>query len=196
MPDSADIVALLPVVEALQSLGVEFHVGGSVASNVYGVWRSTMDTDLVADLRREHLAPLVAKLSADYYIDAAIIQDAIAQRSSFNVIHFDTAQKIDVFIAKRRPFDESARARVATHSVSEDGRVRLPIASPEDIILNKLEWYRMGGEVSERQWSDVIGVMKVQAAQLDRPYLAQWARELGVHDLLERAWGEVQAFGG
>jgi len=161
-----------------------------VASNVYGVWRSTMDTDLVADLHREHVAPLVARLTADYYIDPGMVQRAIAERGSFNVIHYETAQKVVVFVVKRRPFDLSAREKVIQCPVSEDGTIVLPIASPEDVILNKLEWFRMGGEISQRQWNDVIGVMKVQYASLDRSYLRQWAMHLDVSDLLEKAWRE------
>ncbi len=161
-----------------------------MASNVHGVWRSTMDTDLVAYLRRAHVAPLVAALQEQFYIDAAIIHEAIRERRSFNVIHNETAQKVDVFVPKERPFDEAARRRVVLKPVSADGDYVVPVASPEDTILHKLEWYRMGGEVSERQWGDVLSVMAVKRESLDWTYLRRWATELGVSDLLERACSE------
>ena len=195
MPDAADIQALRPAVEALLNLGIEFYVGGSVASNIYGRWRSTMDTDLVAVMRAEHVAPLVARLSDDYYIDDEMILVAIREQASFNIIHNDThndtAQKIDIFIAKRRAYDLTARARARPQPVSADGQFQLPVAAAEDVILSKLEWYRLGGEISERQWLDILGVMKVQSPTLDRAYLDQWAKELQVDDLLARAWKDA-----
>ncbi len=187
MPDAADLAALAPVAEALKSLGVDFYIGGSVASNVHGVWRSTMDTDLVAWLRRQHVAPFVMALQRDFYVSADMILDAIARRASFNVIHENSSQKIDVFIPKGRPFDEAARKRAVMKPVSADGAYLLPVASPEDTILTKLEWYRMNNEVSDKQWSDVRSVIRIKQDGLDWPYMQRWAAELGVGDLLDRA---------
>lgn len=187
MPDAADLTALRPVVDAFHQLGIEFHVGGSVASNVHGVWRSTMDTDLVAIIRHDQVDAIVSILRPNYYVDASMIRDAITRRSSFNIIHNDTAQKIDIFIPKQRRYDEAARSRVMMKAVSADGSFVLPIASPEDTILNKLDWYKLGGETSQRQWGDIIAVMRVQQPSLDWPYLTRWAGELDVRDLLERA---------
>ncbi len=191
MPDAADLQALWPVVQAFAAADIEYYIGGSVASNVHGRWRTTSDTDLVAMIRQEHVAPLVAQLSDGYYIDAEMIREAIRNRSSFNVIHNETAQKIDVFVSKMRPFDLSVAARAEMRAVSEDGRFKAPVASREDIILSKLEWYRQGDESSQRQWGDIVDVTKVQMPHLDRAYLDRWARELGVRDLLERAFAEA-----
>lgn len=186
--------ALAPVANLLERLGVRYHVGGSVASSSYGAPRATMDVDLVADLRPEHAAPLARELQTEYYVDEDVVRDAIARSRSFNVIHLQTMIKVDVFVPPDRPFDrqEMARARVRTLDLAPGAR-SFPVKSAEDRVLRKLEWYRAGGEVSERQWGDVLGVLKVQAAALDRAYLDRWAAQLSLADLLERAWGEASA---
>lgn len=94
--------------------------------------------------------------------------------------------KIDVFILKSRPFDQEAFRRTRQEKLTEDSSP-ISIVSAEDVILNKLEWYRMGGEVSDRQWGDVLGVLKVQGTNIDLPYLRRWAAALNVADLLEQA---------
>lgn len=190
---STDILdALTPVVEALEHLGVQYHIGGSIASSYYGAGRSTLDVDLVADLTSRHVLAFVAHLSGDYYADAAMVTDAIQRRSSFNVIHLATMMKIDVFILKEGTFDRIAFSRVQEDTLSsEPGAKLFTLASPEDVVLRKLEWYKAGGEVSERQWNDVLGVLKVQGAVLDLDYMGHWAGELGVEELLERAWQEA-----
>jgi hypothetical protein len=189
-PDIFD--ALQPVVSAFERLGVAYHIGGSVASSAYGFARSTIDVDIVADLRPEHIEPLVEELQAAYYIDPIMIEDAIRRRSSFNVIHEETIVKVDVFIAKTEAFDQEVFGRVRERRLASDKGVGLfLVVSPEDLILRKLEWYKAGGEVSERQWGDVVGVLKVQGKGLDWAYLRQWAGHLGLSDLLERAMGEA-----
>jgi hypothetical protein len=187
------IVAVLPVIEAFERLGVRHYVGGSLASSTYGVARTTLDADLVADLAPRHVAPFAEALRADYYVSEAMIADAIARRSSFNVIHLGTAFKVDVFVLKDRAYDRAAFERIRQDSLAAEGvAVEVPFASPEDVILNKLEWYRLGDEVSSRQWGDVLGVLKVQKDSLDRAYLAHWARQLGLTDLLDRAGRELE----
>jgi len=180
------LAAITPIADAFEQLGIAYHIGGSVASSAYGFIRATIDADLVADLRLEHVRPLVKQLEADYYIDADAVRDAIRRRSSFNAIHLGTMLKVDVFIPKARPFDQEEQRRVR-QEVLVEGTHPFYMASPEGTILNKLEWYRMGGEVSDRQWNDILGVLKVQATALDMAYLQRWARALEVTDLLERA---------
>lgn len=179
--------AITPVIDALESLNVPYHIGGSVASSLYGLPRLTIDADIVAKLEQKHVRSFVRMLEDDYYIDADMIHDAINHRSSFNLIHNDTILKIDIFIPKLRPFDQEELQRAQALTI-EDTHRPFYIASPEGTILNKLEWYRMGGEVSDRQWNDILGVLKVRGTSLDLAYLQNWAKALNVSDLLERAF--------
>ena len=188
------LAALEPVVEAFSRLGVAYYLGGSAVSSDYGVARSTLDVDLVADLRAEHVVPLVDALKSNYYIERRTVADAVARKACFNAIHMPTSFKVDVFPVKNRPYDREALQRIHEDSLDDaQPAKRFFQASPEDIILAKLEWYRLGDEVSERQWGDVLGVMKVQQHLLDRAYLGKWAVELGVADLLRKAWHEVKS---
>jgi len=180
------LAATTPVVEALEQLEVPYHIGGSVASSLNGIPRLTIDVDLVTNLKLEHVRPLVRLLEGEYYIDEDAVRDAVKRRSSFNVIHLESILKIDVFVAKSRVFDQEEFRRVQLKMLEGSDRP-FYVASPEGTILNKLEWYRMGGEVSDRQWNDILGVLKVQGANLDMAYLQRWAVALKVSDLLERA---------
>ncbi len=184
------LAAITPVVEAFEELGVAYHIGGSVASSAYGIVRATLDVDIVADLRLEHVLPLVKQLEDEYYIDADAVREAIRRHSSFNTIHLDTILKFTVFIPKTRPFDQEELRRIRQEVLAEGTRP-FYMASPEDTILNKLEWYRMGGEVSTSQWNDILGVLKVQGTVLDMAYMQRWAKAMQVTDLLERALVEA-----
>jgi hypothetical protein len=186
--DSTSVTLL--VTQTFERLGIRYAVGGSLASSLHGVMRSTLDVDIVADMRLEHIQPLVAALSKEFYIDDEMIKDAIEHQSSFNLIHYETAFKVDVFIRKSRAFDEMQLERRRRSVITTDPEQSVYVTSPEDVILSKLEWYRMGGEVSDRQWRDILGVLKTRAGELDLGFLRKWAQDLKVSDLLERALKE------
>lgn len=175
------------VTQALERLSIPYAVGGSLASSVHGVMRSTLDVDIVADLKLEHISPLVAALAKEFYVDDEMMRGAIENYSSFNLIHYETAFKVDIFIRRPRPFDQAQLERRRTAVIVTDPEQSVYVVSPEDIILAKLEWYRLGGETSDRQWRDILGVIKTRAEDLDLAYLRHWAAELNVSDLLERA---------
>ncbi len=190
MQNDASRITLL-VTQTLEQIGIPYAVGGSFASSLHGVMRSTLDVDIVADMQIEHIQPLVATLSKEFYADDEMIKGAIEHQSSFNLIHYETSFKIDIFIRKSRRFDEMQLQRRKLSIIATDPEESVYITSPEDTILAKLEWYRMGGEVSDRQWRDILGVLKTQQGQLDLAYLRKWAGELKVSDLLERALKEI-----
>ncbi len=185
------IAVTLTVIEALNSLHVPYLLGGSFASAVYGVPRATMDADIVADLRLEHVDALLALLGRAFYFDADTMRHAIEQRSSFNLIHLQSMFKVDIFVFRGRPYDQAQMAHRVPQILDPEVQQPVDTASAEDTILAKLEWYRLGNEVSERQWRDVLGVLRVQAGRLDHAYLHRWAVELGLADLLARALAEA-----
>jgi len=188
------IAAMSPVVEQLERMGVRYYVGGSFASSAYGHMRTTQDVDLVADLAQQHAVPLVDALKGSYYASLPAVSDAIARKSCFNLIHSSTSFKVDVFVLKDREYDRVAIQRISKKPFGEEESSRqFFVAAPEDIVLSKLEWYRLGNEVSEMQWCDVIKVLTVQKDVIDRSYLQKWAAELRIADLLEKAWSEVES---
>jgi hypothetical protein len=185
------IEVTLKVTKVFEELGVAYLIGGSLASTLYGMVRTTQDSDIVAEMRLEHLSTFVTALQDEFYLDEEMILDAIRRNSSFNMIHRESMFKVDVFIPHPRPFLQSQLMRAQRQTFAFEGNLSAKFASPEDTILSKLEWYRMGGEVSERQWRDILGVMKTRAGDLDLDYLRSWANELKVDDLLERALKET-----
>lgn len=185
------LAAIDRVVRVFDALGVEYLVGGSIASSLFGEPRQTIDADLIARLFRRHAEPLAQRLAGEFYADALTIRTAIENQTCFNLIHLQSMTKVDVFVRWRDPFGQSQLARRQRKSVGESAPLELYFASAEDTVLAKLEWYRKGGGTSDRQWRDVLGVLKVQAQALDRAYLTNWSRTLRVDDLLQRALNEA-----
>ena len=184
MNEATDVT--LSVIDAFERLDIPYLIGGSLASAVHGTARSTLDADLLADIKVEHIDPLVEMLSGDFYIEPEAIRDAIKFRTSFNVIHLPTSFKVDIFLQRNREYDKQQFANRHLITVSVAPERQAYFASAEDTILTKLEWYKLGNEVSETQWRDVIGIIKVKRHSLDVSYLRKHACELNVLDLLEQ----------
>jgi hypothetical protein len=146
---------------------------------------------VVATLRAHQVASLVGALVDTYYVDLDAAREAVARRSMFNVIHLATMLKVDVYVLTDREFDQVSFERRRTSTLEPGSQRTFHVDSPEDTILHKLEWYRAGGEVSERQWGDLFGVLRVQGAALDADYLRRWAQALRIEDLLDRALAEA-----
>jgi hypothetical protein len=181
------IHVILLVADVFDKMCIPYAVGGSISSSVHGIMRSTMDVDIVADIRLEHVSGFIEALSTAFYADDELIRDAINRHSSFNLIHLATAYKVDIFIPKHRAFDRMQLERRIATIITAEPEKAIYVTSPEDIILSKLEWYRMGDEVSDSQWRDILGVLKTKAGQLDLEYVRRWAMTLKVEDLLEKA---------
>lgn len=167
----------------LEALGVEVVVGGSVASSVVGEPRATLDLDIAVRGAEGLAEVLLAAFDDGYYISADAVRDAVRRRSSFNAIHLETMQKVDVFVLGDGPLDTmqlDRRVQVRVHDIE------LWVGSPEDQILRKLWWYRLGEETSERQWRDVVAIVRLQG-DLDDTYLDQTAALTGLSALLARA---------
>jgi hypothetical protein len=183
------IETALLVARHLEAMGILYTIGGSIASSFAGEPRSTVDIDIVAALEEQHVELLVAALSPEFYVDADALRRAIRTHSTTNLIHQATLLKVDLFVAGGTPLDRQQLARRLAVDPG-DGRC-LYVHPPEDILLQKLRWFRRGGEVSDRQWRDVAAIVRVQGPRLDREYLSEGAGTLGVSDLLERALGEA-----
>lgn len=190
MTEYQTIDIALMVTDTLDRLGIPYLVGGSLVSIMYGMVRYTNDADLVADIKPYQVEMFVQALSDRFYVYDEAILGAIQHQSSFNVIHLESSIKVDIFVSKQRAFDREQFSRRTQEIIEFDTGRTAWVCTPEDIILAKLEWFRLGGQVSERQWRDVLGVIKVQGDSLDEEYLQKWAKPLGVSDLVERALEE------
>ncbi len=194
-PDEAFLV-LLEVTRVLDELNVPYVVGGSLASSLHGIPRSTQDADLVAALRIDHIQPFIGRVEGAFYLSPERIEAAVRRRTSFNLIHLKTMIKVDLFVFSDTPLARQEMARRQTLPIPGEPGSHLQVASPEDTILQKLLWYRKGGGVSERQWNDILGVVKVQGRALDLDYLKEWAKRSGIEDLLTRVFADAGMAGG
>ena len=182
---------LVYVAGLLERLRIPYHVGGSVASSAHGMYRASADIDFVIDPTSDQLAALAQALEQEFYVSRPAMVEALSRRSTFNAIHERTSFKIDFFIKGAAPFDGEELRRSIRQAVGDQGGHAVLLKSPEDTILRKLEWFRRGGEVSERQWQDVLSILAAARGRLDEGHLDRWSRELGVTDLLDRARQEV-----
>ncbi|MCL0077029.1 hypothetical protein M1O12_03290 [Dehalococcoidia bacterium] len=191
LPEPTRITQLISNV--LDHLQIPYFVGGSLASSLHGIPRATQDVDIVADIKSGHVAPFAEALRTQFYVDEQMIRDAIERRSSFNVIHLETMFKADVFVF-RNELGREAMARRERYQLSDESASSIFLASAEDIILSKLQWFRLGKGTSERQWLDVLGVLQVQGNRLDFSYLQRMAGQMGVPDLLRQAIEDAGIF--
>lgn len=171
---------------ALEALQIPYLIGGSVAAGVHGVGRTTFDVDIVARINPRQAERLADLLGKDWYVDTETARSGIAAGRAFNVIHMKSGDKFDIFPAAAE-FQAAQLARAARTPVEMSGvTVMCPVATAEDILLAKLQWYQSGGEVSARQWEDILGIVE-HNPELDLEYCRSWANAIGVSRLLARA---------
>ena len=184
--------ALSRLLDAFGRLEIHYMVGGSTASGIYGHVRLTRDVHIVAEIRMEHVEPLAEGLRDDFYVDEGQIRTAIDAHRAFNVIHLGSSYKFDIFPLTSDPYQQVqfARRRLERSTLFGAQSVEFAVATPEDVILSKLRRYRLGGETSEQQWNDVLGVISVQRDRLDLGYLRELARYLKLEDLLDQSLSE------
>ena len=176
----------LDVAAAIESAGGTYFVGGSVASSLHGDPRSTNGIDIVVSVPLGQVDTFVAALGTEFELDGDMLRDALRQARCANGFYLPVLTKIDLVCRGTTPFDEAEFARRAAVAVGSEGE-RLVVKSPEDSILRKLLWYRDGGEVSDKQWRDIVAILRVNPGTLDRQYLDEWAARLRCADLLSRA---------
>ena len=175
------------LLEALNQISIPYAAGGSLASSVHGTPRATAGIELVVDIRPAHAGPLAAALEDEFFADKEMIAGSIEEGRAFNIIHYASGYKFDLFPLPDEPYYrvEFERREATEFTVGEEP-VRFDVVTAEDAILAKLVWYRLAGEVSERQWNDVRSIVQVQGDKLDGAYLSKWSSQLGVADLLDR----------
>jgi hypothetical protein len=176
----------------LELLKIPYYIGGSVASSFQGEVRFTEDLDLVISIHQSQTQSILNTFSQDFYISEIAVEDAMRGRtSSFNIIDLETTEKADIFVMRNDAFAQSKMARRQLYiPVNRPASDAIYLCSPEDTVLQKLVWYRMTKNESQRQWRDVLGVLKIQGDRLDFDYLQKWSGELSLSDLLETACTE------
>ncbi|MFC2172856.1 hypothetical protein ACFLU6_09525 [Acidobacteriota bacterium] len=177
----------LSVTKILEKLKIPYFVGGSLASSLHGIPRATLDADLVVDLSEKQAEKFVSSLKEDYYVDDKVVRTAIERSGMFNIIHLESMFKIDVHILKKDESSKEGMKRRQRIVVSETEQGEIYVASPEDVVLQKLNWFKKGDGTSDRQWEDALGVLKVQGNALDLSYMTTWSEKLGITDLLQKA---------
>lgn len=179
------------VASVLEQQRITYVLVGSLASSMHGIYRSTADIDIVADVHSEQIIPLLTALKENFYVDEQAVREAINRRQSFNAIHLDSVFKVDIFIPKLDEFSRKQIERRELRELSPDVEQMIYVATAEDTILAKLRWYNSGGRVSNNQWTDVVGIIGGSSSRLDLDYLREWAETLGLTELLNQAFKEA-----
>lgn len=163
-----------------EELGIQYFVTGAVAAIAYGEPRLTNDIDIVADLGEDDIPKLKACYpEPEFYFDEPSAKRALNSRSQFNIIHPESGLKIDVMISRGDEFDQGRFRRARRLRPLEDTEVAF--ASPEDVILKKMAFYREGR--SEKHLRDIAGILKISSDVIDLTYIESWAKKLGLEEI-------------
>jgi hypothetical protein len=189
-----EIQVLERLAEVLDALGIPYAIGGSIASSVYGTVRFTRDADLAMLPFPSAADRFYAMLKDEFYINEEAMQQALGCCGTFNIIHFETAFKIDIFLLGPSDFEQQLLVRSRMVQLGETAESELCFVSPEDVILLKLRRLAESDNFEEDQWEDILGVLAIQGQSLDLQRLNEYARTLAVEDLLERAIAEAETY--
>jgi hypothetical protein len=185
------IAVALQVAGILDRLGIPHLVGGSVASSIFGEPRATEDVDIVAALPASRVDELIGALEGEFYVPVESARKAAQTGGSFSLIHSVSIIKVDIFLTRDDPLTTAQLDRRRQIVLTEEAGQTLTVASPEDLVLQKLRWYERGGGTSDRQWRDVLGILKVQGERLDFDYLRRQAAAVGLDAPFARALREA-----
>ena len=170
------------LVGCFESVGIRYIVTGSMASMAYGEPRFTNDIDVVADIKEEHIAGLKHCFpEGEFYLSEEAVREAISEWQQFNIIHPASGLKIDVIVRKKNAFDDSRFHRYKRFNFTEDTAANF--ASPEYVIIKKMEFYKEGG--SEKHIRDITGILKVSGGAIDYSYIGKWAEKLDIKEVWE-----------
>jgi hypothetical protein len=194
MSELREIQVLERLAEVLDSLGIPYAIGGSIASSVYGTVRFTRDADIAVLPFAAVADKFYARLKGEFYVSEEAMQQALGCCGSFNIVHFETAFKIDLFLLGPSEFEQQLLVRSRIVRLGETPESDLCFVSPEDVVLLKLRRLSESDAFEESQWSDILGVLAIQGQTLDLARLTEDARVLGVEELLERAIAEAQTY--
>lgn len=185
--EQSDLVKL--IIQSLESMNIPYMITGSHASAYYGEPRFTRDIDIVADLKEEQVDDF-AKFFPDteFYCDKEMIKAKIKQHSQFNIIHASSGIKIDIILTKTTPFSEAEFSRRKKGLLFPDKEASF--ASPEDLIIKKMDFYKEGG--SEKHLRDITGILKISGDIIDTDYISQWADRLALKDIWDAVLGQVK----
>ncbi len=178
-------------ISKLDRLEIDYMLAGSFASSLYGLARFTQDADLVLDLEAEQIEKFAEAFAPEFYLDQEQIERAVEDRSVFNIIHLQSAFKVDFFILGKREFSRQEFSRRRLEQVDPASGLKAHVLTPEDTLLSKLDWYLRRGKVSQNQWWDVGGILRRQSDRLDFDYVRKWAAELGLNEALNQVFNEV-----
>lgn len=179
------------IADALDALGVRWAIGGSIASTTHGEPRATNDVDIVAALDESQARELCARLGPAFHADADTAADAVRRRSSFNVIDTRSFIKVDVFVPAGGPLGLGQLDRRCELEAMPGVRA-VYVLGAEDTVLQKLRWYQLGGSLSDRQWRDVVSVLRHTGRRLDDAYLDAVANDCGLGELLAKARSDAK----
>lgn len=185
--EPAEIRVLDRVARVFERIEVRYVIGGSMASSYFGDARSTYDIDVLTELQAQACDALLAETASDFHVEPDWIRECLSRGDGFQIVHKSPLVKVDIFTARDRVLDREQLERRVLQPIADSNPRLVYVSSPETIVLRKLDWFRIGGLVSERQWNDVLGVLKVQARALDLDYMRRTAKSVGLDYLLRRA---------